>query len=56
MPSRPMMPTSMLGLLVPLATTEANPDFDEIDLVDALLALLERLSYRKIDGFEMRFE
>ena len=30
--------------------------FDEVDLLDALLALLERLARRKINGFQVRFE
>src|SRR5207247_10897699 len=33
-----------------------KPGFDEVDLVDALLASLERLPYWKINGLEVRLE
>src|SRR6476619_1099466 len=56
MPSRPIIPTSMLGLLVPLATHRRKARFDEVDLVDTFPAGFERLPHRQVHGFKMRFE
>ena len=55
MPSRPMIPTSMLGFLVPFLFPRIGVCFGRC-LLDALPAGFERLPHRKIDGFEMRFE
>ena len=54
MPSRPMMPTSML--CPPLATTEAIPLSREVDVLDALVSLCHMLPHGKINRLQVRLK
>ena len=55
MPSRPMIPTSMLGSPEP-CHHRGKTRFNEVHLIDAPSWGFERFPDRKINGLEMRFE